>query len=84
MEKRRFISINIGFCFIKIRKSYKDWKERGTSASVAGHCYYADDRIIKVSNKFENSMRCECFLYDWTMLFFILSALIQKQEQRVV
>ena len=25
-----------------------------------------------------------CFLYDWSMLFFILIALIQKQEQRVV
>ena len=32
----------------------------GTSASLVGHCYNADDRIIKVSNKFENDMRCEC------------------------
>ena len=45
---------------IKIRGSSKEWKEEGTSASLACHCYNADDRITKVSNKFENDMRCEC------------------------
>ena len=42
------------------RRSSKKWKEVGTSASLASRCYNADDRIIKVSNKFENDMRCEC------------------------
>ena len=44
------------FCFIKIRRSSREWKEIGTSASLAGHCYNADDRIIKVIT----SLRMAC------------------------
>ena len=36
------------------RRSSKEWKDIGTSASLAGRCCNADDRIINVSNKFEN------------------------------
>ena len=28
--------------------------------TFVAHCYNADERIIKVSKKFENDMRCEC------------------------
>ena len=35
-------------------------KALSTGASLAGHCYDADDRMMKVSNKFENDMGCEC------------------------
>ena len=45
---------------IKIEEALNSGKEIGTSARLAGHCYNADDRIIKVSSKFENGIRCEC------------------------
>ena len=63
MNKHRFSFYILNLCDLKKkegRRSSKQWKEMGTSASLAGHCYNADDRIIKVSSKFENSMRCEC------------------------
>ena len=63
MNKHRFSSYILNLCDLKKkegRRSSKQWKEIGTSASLAGHCYNADDRIIKVSSKFENGMRCEC------------------------
>ena len=51
-------SISVLFCVLflcdlenqKIRRSSKKWKQIGTSASLAGRCYNADERIIKVSN----------------------------------
>ena len=63
MNKHRFSFYILNLCDLKkkeARRSSKQWKEIGTSASLAGHCYNADDRIIKVSSKFENGMRCEC------------------------
>ena len=73
-----------GFCFIKIRRSSKEWKEISTSASLAGHCYNADDRLIKKLQQFwEWHAVWMCLLFDWSMLFFILSAFIQKQAQLV-
>ena len=68
------------------RRSSKEWKEIGTSASLAGCCCNADDRIINVSNKFEKLWHAVwmCLLFYWSLPMFILSALIQKQEQRVV
>ena len=36
------------------RRSSKEWKEIGTSASLAGRCCNADDRIINYD------IRCEC------------------------
>ena len=54
------------------RRSSKQCKEIGTSASLAGHCYNADDRIIKCSNKFENGMRWRC-LYSTIRACYSLS-----------
>ena len=80
-EKWRVIWSHINFSFTsqnyatlkkENRRSSKQWKEIGTSASLAGHCYNADDRIIKVSNKFENGMRCEC-VYSTTGACYSLS-----------
>ena len=68
------------------RRSSKEWKEIGTSASLAGRCCNADNRITNVSNKFEklgNAVWMSLWFY-WTLLLFILSVLIQKQEQWVV
>ena len=45
---------------MKIKEALKSGKEIGTSACLAGHCCNADNRIITVSNKFENDMQCEC------------------------
>ena len=62
MNKYRFFFYILNLCDLKKKengRSSKQWKEIGSSASLAGHCYNADDRIIKVSNKFENGMRCE-------------------------
>ena len=85
MEKRRVLWINIGFCVIKIRRSSKEWKEIGTSASLAGHCYNADDRIIKVITSLRMACGMNVFITRfWSMLFFILCALMQNQAQRVV
>ena len=39
------------------RKSSKHCKEIGTGVNLSGHCYNADDRMIKVSSKFKNGMR---------------------------
>ena len=68
------------------RRSSKEWKEIGTSASLAGRCCNGDNRIINVSNKFEKLWYAVwmCLLFYWSLLLFILSALIRKQEQRVV
>ena len=33
--------------------------------SFVGHCYIADDRIIKVSNKFENRCDLNVFIVQW-------------------
>ena len=60
MKRHQFFFYILKLWDLKKRSKSKQWKEIGTSASLAGHCYNADDRIIKVSNKFENGMRCEC------------------------
>ena len=38
------------------RRSYIQWRENGTVASLVDHCYNADYRKMKVSDKFENGM----------------------------
>ena len=70
----------------EIRRSSKEWKEIGTNASLAGRCCNADDEIINVSNKFDKLWHAVwmCLFFYWNLLLFILSALIQKQEERVV
>ena len=67
-------------------RSSKEWKEIGTIASLAGRCCNADNRIINVSNKFEKLWHAVwmSLLFYWSLRLFILSALIQKQEQWVV
>ena len=95
MEWQRVIWINVSFCFASFfmrpwkyenRGSSEEWKEMGTSASLAGRCCNADNRIINVSNKFEKLWHAVwmSLLFYWSLLLFILNALIQKQEQRVV
>ena len=68
------------------RRSSKEWKEKDTSASLAGRCCNADNRIINVSNQSEKLWHAVwmSLLFYWSLLLFILSALIQKQEQWVV
>ena len=63
MKQHQFFFYILKLCDLKKkenRRRSKQWKEIGMSASLAGHCYNADDRIIKASNKFDNDMRCEC------------------------
>ena len=40
----------------KNRRSFLQWKEKGKSASLVNHCYNADYRTMKISNKLENGM----------------------------
>ena len=74
MNKHRFFFYILNFCDLKNKKIEEalNSREIGSSASLAGHCYNADDRIIKVSNKFENGMRCEC-VYSTTGACYSLS-----------
>ena len=74
MKSHQFFFTSQNYATLKKenRRSSKQWKEIGTSASLAGHCHNADDRIIKVSNKFENGIRCEC-VYSTTGACYSLS-----------
>ena len=37
-----------GYCKHKIEEALNNTEEIGTNADLGGHCYNADDRIIKV------------------------------------
>ena len=60
MNQRRFFFYILHLCDLKYKKIEEALNSGKSSASLAGHRYNAGDRIIKVSNKSESGMRCQC------------------------